>query len=64
MLPWLWCRPAAAAPIQPLGWELLYATGAAVKRREKRKEKKESFRVNVPVYFCCADFMTKPPNNM
>ena len=24
---WLWCRPAAAAPIQPISWELPYATG-------------------------------------
>ena len=22
---WLWCRPAAAPPIRPLAWELLYA---------------------------------------
>ena len=22
VLPWLWCRLAAAAPIQPLAWEL------------------------------------------
>ena len=22
---WLWCRPAAIAPIQPLDWELPYA---------------------------------------
>ena len=29
---WLWCRPAAAALIQPLAWELPYAIGAAVKR--------------------------------
>ena len=31
---WLWCRPAAAAPIRPLAWELPYATGAALKKRE------------------------------
>ena len=28
---WLWHRPAAAAPIRPLTWELLYTTGAALK---------------------------------
>ena len=27
-LPWLWCRPAAAAPIGPLAWELPHAVGA------------------------------------
>ena len=29
---WLWHRPAAVAPIQPLAWELLYATGVALKK--------------------------------
>ena len=28
---WLWCRPAAAAPIHPLAWELPYAAHAALK---------------------------------
>ena len=28
---WLWCRPGATAPIGPLGWEPLYAAGAALK---------------------------------
>ena len=32
---WLWCRPAAAAPIRLLAKELLYAAGIAVKRRKK-----------------------------
>ena len=38
---WLWCRPAAAALIQPLAWELPYAVGAALKsrRKEGRKER-------------------------
>ena len=31
-LPWLWCRLSATAPIQPLAWEPLYATGVALKR--------------------------------
>ena len=34
---WLWCRPAAAAPIRTLVWELPYASGKALKRK-KRKE--------------------------
>ena len=29
---WLWCRPAPAAPIQPLTWELAYAAGVAIKK--------------------------------
>jgi len=35
----LWCRPAAKAPIRPLAWELLCATGAAVKSKKKKKAK-------------------------
>ena len=31
LLLWLWRWPAAAAPIQPLTWELSYAVGAALK---------------------------------
>ena len=41
MLPWLWRRPAAAAPIQALAWEIPYAMGAALKRQKKKKKKKE-----------------------
>ena len=34
---WLWWRPAAVALIRPLAWELPYATGAALKSKEKEK---------------------------
>ena len=34
---WLWCRPGAAAPIQPLAWEPPYALDAAVKRQKQNK---------------------------
>ena len=53
-LPWLWCRLAATAPIQPLAWEPPYATGAAqeiattttTKQQQKRQKtkKKKSIR--------------------
>ena len=37
---WLWqlCRPAAAAPVGPLSWELLFALGAAQKKTKKFKK--------------------------
>ena len=35
---WLWHRPAAAAPIQPLAWELPYATHAALKSKKRKKK--------------------------
>jgi len=39
MLLWLWPRQAAAAPIQPLAWELPYATGVALKSKQRKKQK-------------------------
>ena len=32
---WLWLWPAAVAPIQPLAWEIPYATGMALKSKNK-----------------------------
>ena len=37
---WLWCRPAATAPIGPLAWEPPYATGVALKRQKQKKKRK------------------------
>ena len=37
MLLWLWCRLAAAAPIQPLAWEPPYAAGAAQEIAKRQK---------------------------
>ena len=52
---WLWCRPAATAPIGPLAWEPPYAVGAApekAKRQIKRKEKHSGqSKVNTGKYF-------------
>ena len=35
---WLWYRPGATAPIQPLAWEPPYASGAAIKKKKKKKK--------------------------
>ena len=35
---WLWCRPAAVAPIHPVAWERPYAAGAALKRQKQRNK--------------------------
>ena len=34
---WLWCRPAAVAPIGPLAWEPPYAAGAGLKSQKNKK---------------------------
>ena len=41
---WLWHRPAAAVPIQPLAWELPYDVGTALKTKKKKKKKKRKKR--------------------
>ena len=41
MLLWLWLWPAATAPIGPLAWEPLYATGVALEKAKKDKKKKK-----------------------
>ena len=40
MLLWLWHRPVATAPIRPLAWEPLCATGAAQEMAKRQKKKK------------------------
>ena len=34
---WLWCRPAAVAPVRPLAWEPPYAASAALKRQKTKR---------------------------
>uniref|UniRef100_A0A4X1UT91 Proteasomal ATPase-associated factor 1 n=1 Tax=Sus scrofa TaxID=9823 RepID=A0A4X1UT91_PIG len=38
---WLWRRPVATAPIQPLAWEPPYALGVAQRNSKKTKKKKK-----------------------
>ena len=38
---WLWCSPAATAPIRPLAWEPPHAVGMAQKRQKTKKKKKK-----------------------
>ena len=45
LLLWLWCRPEVATPIQPLAWELPYATGAALKQQQQQ-QKRKVFSIN------------------
>ena len=48
VLLWLWYRPAAIAPIQPLAWEPPYATGVALKsKKQKQKQKKKPLGVPI-----------------
>ena len=38
VLLWLWCRPAATAPIRALTWKPPFATGVALKRQKDEKK--------------------------
>ena len=48
VLLWLWCRRAAAALIQLLAWELIYAAGVALKRKIKSINKSKLELIEVP----------------
>ena len=37
---WLWCSPAAVAPIRSLAWERPYGADAALKSKKKKKKKR------------------------
>ena len=42
---WLWCGLAAAALIQPLVWELPYATGVVLNVKKKKKKVQQIERI-------------------
>jgi len=42
---WLWCRPAATAPVRPLAWEPPYAAGAALEKAKRQKKIKKIKRL-------------------
>ena len=54
---WLWRRVSAAAPVQPLAWEFLYAVSVALKRQNKilnlkkfyKKKNKECLNIKVHI---------------
>ena len=53
---WLWRRPVATAPIQPLAWEPPYAAGAAQEiattttKKTKDKKKKKDFQLCLNIF--------------
>ena len=58
---WLWCRSPAAALIQPLAWELPYATGAAIKskKKQKQKQKQKQNKKQSWSHFTCTKLITQ-----
>ena len=44
---WLWRRPAAIAPIQPLAWEPPYATSAALKKHTHKKRETQNQQLHL-----------------
>ena len=64
VLLWLWCRPAAAAPIQPLAWELSIWPRCSPKMGRKKKEFSYCVQCNsfssmssIPRKQCNSDFL-------
>ena len=50
---WLWCRPAATAPIRPLAREPPYAAGVAVKRKKKKDLAMSTVHISSLGIFAC-----------
>ena len=46
---WLWHKPASAAPIRPLAWELPYVTGVSIKRKKKKKESQSYCEISAAI---------------
>ena len=57
-LSWLWCRPAAIAPIRPLAWEPPYATGEALKNTQKKKEREKEKNRKCSVFCLLGNWVT------
>ena len=49
---WLWCRPAAVAPIGPLAWEPPYAVGAALKTKQNKTKRMYMYHVFTIKFMC------------
>ena len=68
VLPWLWRRPAFAALIRFLVWEIPYAAGAALKKKKKKERKKEKKRgmdmgsLQAPERILCPGPSLPPPS--
>ena len=61
---WLWCRPAAVTPIQPLTWKLPYATGMALKSRKKERKKETNKGQSQNSYPCLPGFKQYHANSL
>ena len=44
---WLWCRPAATAPIRPRGWEPPCAMSAGLQRQKDKKQTNKKHKENI-----------------
>ena len=63
-LPWLWCRPAAAALIRLLAWEPPHASGSALKRQTKQNKNKNKKTVSGIETVTSKPSLTKSMNKM
>ena len=55
---WLWHRLAAAAPIQPLAWELPYAPGMSLKAKKSKQKNLLIGRFQKIIQVYCIKFET------
>ena len=60
---WLWCRPAAIAPIGPVAWKLPCAPGAALKKKKQKNPPPNKLcnSQGSPVWPCCSHLLPTLP---
>ena len=58
---WLWHRPAAVAPIQPLAWKPPHAAGVALKRQKKTHQKTKKQKTKLLLIGMLKDIQLKLP---
>ena len=46
---WLWCKPAAAAPVIPLAWKPPCAAGVALEKAERKENNNDNNSLQVPI---------------
>ena len=57
VLLWLWCRPAAVAPIRPLAWEAPYAVSVALKDKKTKTKKTKNQNQNQPCFLAISSIL-------
>ena len=59
---WLWCRPVATAPTQPLAWDPTYAASVALKEKESIEQARMRKELTEGCLWVANDHSSPPPD--